>query len=252
MWNSWMGGDGFAWGGGMIRVGLLSILLVGIRVVLRRNVPPGSGRGNGKRSSMLHFLRAGSGCTGLRRLGIGQRSLVGAPRCLEAWTGSAGRRTEPLALVRGELHLLRASDQRAGHQSMTPAVPPARAADQLERGQPRDAGGGSGPGLLARGEAAAVIAGHGPIPGSWRLEREILYDSNFLYITDGARRGPSHSGLRPSVGRCGCVDAARDDGDLVPRSHGLMTHVFAFLRAYNRRSKLHPSLRLASGVSGWR
>ncbi len=32
----------------------------------------------------------------------------------------------------------------------------------------------------------------------------------------------------------------------------LMTHVFAFLRAYNRRAKLNPSLRLAAGVSGSR
>ncbi len=31
-----------------------------------------------------------------------------------------------------------------------------------------------------------------------------------------------------------------------------MAHVFAFLRAYNRRSKLNPSLRLAAGVSGSR
>ena len=29
----------------------------------------------------------------------------------------------------------------------------------------------------------------------------------------------------------------------------LMAHVFAFLRAYNRRSKLNPSLNLATGVS---
>ena len=28
MWNSWMGGNGFAWGGGMIGLGLLTILLV--------------------------------------------------------------------------------------------------------------------------------------------------------------------------------------------------------------------------------
>ena len=32
----------------------------------------------------------------------------------------------------------------------------------------------------------------------------------------------------------------------------LMAHVFAFLRAYNRRAKLNPSLRLAAGVSGSR
>lgn len=32
----------------------------------------------------------------------------------------------------------------------------------------------------------------------------------------------------------------------------LMAHVFAFLRAYNRRSRLNPSLRLAAGVSGSR
>jgi transposase len=32
----------------------------------------------------------------------------------------------------------------------------------------------------------------------------------------------------------------------------LMAHVFAFLRAYNRRSKLNPSLRLATAVSGSR
>ncbi len=32
----------------------------------------------------------------------------------------------------------------------------------------------------------------------------------------------------------------------------LMTHVFAFLRAFNRRSKLNPSLRLATAVSGSR
>ena len=32
----------------------------------------------------------------------------------------------------------------------------------------------------------------------------------------------------------------------------LMAHVFAFLRNFNRRSKLNPSLRLAAGVSGSR
>jgi uncharacterized membrane protein len=32
MWNNWMGGDGFGWGGGMVGVGLLSILLVGLVV----------------------------------------------------------------------------------------------------------------------------------------------------------------------------------------------------------------------------
>ncbi len=32
----------------------------------------------------------------------------------------------------------------------------------------------------------------------------------------------------------------------------LMAHVFAFLRAYNRRAKLNPSLTLAAGVSGSR
>lgn len=32
----------------------------------------------------------------------------------------------------------------------------------------------------------------------------------------------------------------------------LMAHVFAFLRAYNRRAKFNPSLRLAPGVSGSR
>ena len=32
----------------------------------------------------------------------------------------------------------------------------------------------------------------------------------------------------------------------------LMAHVFAFLRAYNRRSTLNPSLRLAAAVSGSR
>ena len=32
----------------------------------------------------------------------------------------------------------------------------------------------------------------------------------------------------------------------------LMAHVFAFLRAYNRRTTLNPSLRLATGVSGSR
>lgn len=32
MWNNWMGGNGFGWGGGMVIVGLLSVLLVGLAV----------------------------------------------------------------------------------------------------------------------------------------------------------------------------------------------------------------------------
>lgn len=32
MWNGWMGGNGFAWGGGMIGMGLLLLFLVGIAV----------------------------------------------------------------------------------------------------------------------------------------------------------------------------------------------------------------------------
>jgi putative membrane protein len=47
MWSNWMGGDGFGWGGGMIGVGLLSILLVGLAVwaAVRYSGPASARRG---------------------------------------------------------------------------------------------------------------------------------------------------------------------------------------------------------------
>jgi putative membrane protein len=45
MWNNWMGGDGFAWGGGMIGMGLFSILLLAAVVwVAVRFLGPASGQ----------------------------------------------------------------------------------------------------------------------------------------------------------------------------------------------------------------
>ncbi len=49
MMGNWMGGGGFGWGGGMIGIGLLSILLIGavVWVVLRFWSPATAGQGPG-------------------------------------------------------------------------------------------------------------------------------------------------------------------------------------------------------------
>lgn len=60
MWNNWMGDDGFGWGGGMVGVGLLSILLVGLAVwaVVRYWGPASARQGPGARiESPLDILK---------------------------------------------------------------------------------------------------------------------------------------------------------------------------------------------------